>query len=280
MLDKPDERDDGQYTVSRVKGDIEFKHVSFAYSKEVGDILHDVSFTIEAGQVVALVGRSGSGKSTIASILPRFYDVTRGQVLIDGVDLFDYQLKNLRQQFALVSQNVSLFNDTIANNIAYGRLHEEVSDEQILQAAHAAHALEFIEKLPDGLNTLVGENGVLLSGGQRQRLAIARAILKDAPILILDEATSALDSESERYIQAALEEVMKNRTTLVIAHRLSTIEAADKIIVMDGGRIIEQGTHKQLLSHQNYYAKLYDMQFQTATEVASSMRDPHEVVVS
>ena len=212
--------------------------------------------------------------------MPRFYDVTRGQVLIDGVDLFDYQLKNLRQQFALVSQNVSLFNDTIANNIAYGRLHEEVSDEQILQAAHAAHALEFIEKLPDGLNTLVGENGVLLSGGQRQRLAIARAILKDAPILILDEATSALDSESERYIQAALEEVMKNRTTLVIAHRLSTIEAADKIIVMDGGRIIEQGTHKQLLSHQNYYAKLYDMQFQTATEVASSMRDPHEVVVS
>ncbi|MBY0378615.1 MAG: lipid A export permease/ATP-binding protein MsbA, partial [Gammaproteobacteria bacterium] len=237
MLDNPDERDEGQYETARVQGAIEFKQVSFAYTAAVGPVLQDISFKIHPGQVVALVGRSGSGKSTIASLLPRFYDVEQGSIAIDGINLFDYKLKNLRQQFALVSQHVSLFNDSIANNIAYGCLERDVSDEEIRAAAKAAHAMEFIDQLPEGLNTLIGENGVLLSGGQRQRLAIARALLKDAPILILDEATSALDSESERYIQAALEAVMKNRTTLVIAHRLSTIESADNIIVMDASRI-------------------------------------------
>ncbi len=263
MLDKPNERDDGMYETPRVKGAIEFKNISFSYSLEVGPVLQNINFSIRPSQVVALVGRSGSGKSTIASLLPRFYDLEQGNITIDGVDLFDYRLKNLRQQFALVSQQVSLFNDTIANNIAYGRLGESVSDEQIRVAAKAAHALEFIDQLPEGLNTVIGENGILLSGGQRQRLAIARAILKDAPILILDEATSALDSESERYIQEALEAVMKNRTTLVIAHRLSTIESADHIVVMDGGHIIEQGTHQQLLAQRGYYTKLYEMQFQS-----------------
>lgn len=269
MLDKPDERDDGHYETPRVKGSIELSQVSFSYSEAVGPVLHDISFNIRPGQVVALVGRSGSGKSTIASLLPRFYDITQGHIRIDGVDLFDYRLKNLRQQFALVSQHVSLFNDTIANNIAYGRLGEEVSAEQIRIAAKAAHAMEFIDQLPEGLNTLIGENGILLSGGQRQRLAIARAILKDAPILILDEATSALDSESERIIQEALEAVMKDRTTLVIAHRLSTIEAADHIVVMDAGRIIEQGTHQQLLAQRGYYTKLYEMQFQSTSPVVA-----------
>ena len=269
MLDKPDERDDGQYETPRAKGAIEFKNVSFSYTDAVGPVLREINFSVQPGQVVALVGRSGSGKSTIASLLPRFYDIEQGNISVDGVDLFDYRLKNLRLQFSLVSQNVSLFNDTIANNIAYGRLGEDVSDEQIRVAAEAAHAIEFIDQLPEGLNTLVGENGILLSGGQRQRLAIARAILKDAPILILDEATSALDSESERYIQGALEAVMKNRTTVVIAHRLSTIESADHIVVMDGGRIVEQGTHHQLLTQRGYYAKLYDMQFQSATPVVA-----------
>ncbi len=269
MLDKPDERDEGQHETPRVKGAIEFNNISFSYSAAVGPVLQDINFSIRPGQVVALVGRSGSGKSTIASLLPRFYDLEQGNITIDGIDLFDYRLKNLRQQFALVSQNVSLFNDTIANNIAYGRLEEDVSDEQIRVAATAAHAMEFIDRLPEGLNTFIGENGILLSGGQRQRLAIARAILKDAPILILDEATSSLDSESERTIQEALEAVMKNRTTLVIAHRLSTIESADHIVVMDGGKIIEQGTHQQLLEQRGYYTKLYEMQFQSALPVAA-----------
>lgn len=271
MLDNPDERDDGQHEVSRVQGAIEFKAVSFTYSTAVSPVLQNINFKVHPGQVVALVGRSGSGKSTIASLLPRFYDLEQGSIVIDNVNVFDYKLKNLRQQFALVSQHVSLFNDTIANNIAYGCLDREVSDEEIRVAAKAAHALEFIDQLPEGLNTMIGENGVLLSGGQRQRLAIARAILKDAPILILDEATSALDSESERHIQAALEAVMKNRTTLVIAHRLSTIESADNIIVMDGGRIIEQGTHRGLLAQNGYYTKLYDMQFQSPTPLVAEL---------
>jgi ATP-binding cassette, subfamily B, bacterial MsbA len=213
---------------------------------------------INAGETVALVGHSGGGKSTIASLLPRFYNVTAGQILIDDLAIDTLSLSSLRQQIALVSQHVTLFNDTLANNIAYGQA--DVDLEKIIGAAKLAHAHEFIEKLPKGYQTRVGENGVLLSGGQRQRLAIARAILKDAPILILDEATSALDSESEQYIQSALEQVMKNRTTLVIAHRLSTIQRANKIIVLHQGRVVEQGTHQNLLLSNGYYANLYNAQ--------------------
>ena len=215
------------------------------------------------GEIVALVGHSGSGKSTLASLLTRFYDIQQGHIRIDEHDIFDIQLADLRKQFALVTQHVTLFNDTIANNIAYGMDIEKVSEKQIISAAESAYAKEFIDRLPEGIHTIVGENGVLLSGGQRQRLAIARAILKDAPILILDEATSALDTESERYIQAALEVVMKNRTTIVIAHRLSTIENADKIIVMEHGKMVESGKHIELLNDEtSVYRKLYMMQFQ------------------
>ena len=206
------------------------------------------------------MGRSGSGKSTIVSLLSGLYKQFSGTIHLDDISIQDYQLKDLRRQFALVSQNVTLFHDTIANNIAYGRFGK-VTEKEIIAAAKAAHAMEFIERLPKGLHSLVGENGVLLSGGQRQRIAIARAILKDAPILILDEATSSLDTESERHIQAALEELIKNRTTLVIAHRLSTVEHADHIIVLNEGKIIEMGNHKELLSQAGHYAKLYNMQF-------------------
>lgn len=220
-----------------------------------------MSFTVNPGEVVALVGRSGSGKSTIANLLPRFYSDYSGSILLDDVPIGDYRLADLRKQFAFVSQNVVLFNDTVANNIAYGSL-DKVSEAEILAAAKAAYALDFIETFPNGIHTLIGENGVLLSGGQRQRIAIARAILKKAPILILDEATSALDTESERYIQHALDKLMKHCTTLVIAHRLSTIEKADKIIVLDQGKIIEMNSHEHLLKSPGYYAKLYHMQFE------------------
>lgn len=253
LLDKSIEDDQGIVLAHRARGAVEFKQVSYAY-RTGQQVLHDVTFTIEAGQTVALVGHSGSGKTTIASLLPRFYAVTQGEVTLDGVPIEHINLRSLREQMALVSQHVTLFNDTLANNIAYGRL--DVSREQIIRAAKLAFADEFINKLPNGYDTHVGENGVLLSGGQRQRIAIARAILKDAPLLILDEATSALDSESERYIQIALEEVMKNRTTLVIAHRLSTIKHADKIIVMQQGRIVEQGTHQELIHLHGHYAQL------------------------
>ncbi len=259
MLDEPAESDTGTYTVSRVRGNIEFRHVNFAYSPDQ-PVLFDIEFSVNPGEIVALVGHSGSGKSTLVSLLPRYYPEFSGDILLDGISIRDYRLANLREQFAQVSQHVVLFNDTVRNNIAYGRF-ATVSDAEILAAAKAAHALEFVEALPHGLDTIIGEKGVLLSGGQRQRLAIARAILKDAPILILDEATSALDTESERAIQQALDVFMQQRTTLVIAHRLSTVEHADKIIVMHQGRIIETGKHAELLAQGGHYAKLYQMQF-------------------
>jgi len=259
LLDQLAEQDQGTQIITRVKGAIEYRQINFAYHADK-PVLKEINFKVEPGQTVALVGRSGSGKSTLVSLLPRFYDGFQGNIYIDGIDSRSLKLTNLRDQMALVSQHVTLFNDTIAHNIAYGSL-SDVSESDILHAAKAAHALEFIEQLPRGLDTLVGENGVLLSGGQRQRLAIARALLKNAPILILDEATSALDTESERHIQAALEELIHNRTTLVIAHRLSTIENADKIIVLDHGSIVETGKHAELLAQDGYYAKLYRMQF-------------------
>lgn len=257
LLDQVIESSEGEVLESRVRGEIAFQDVSFAY-RDGQTVLHQVNFTIQAGQTVALVGHSGSGKTTIASLVPRFYEVKSGQIMLDGVSINDLELQSLRQQMALVSQHVTLFNDTLANNIAYGRF--DVEFEDIVNAAKLAHADEFIQRLPNGYHTKVGENGVLLSGGQRQRLAIARAILKDAPILILDEATSALDSESEQYIQSALEQVMKNRTTLVIAHRLSTIKRADKIIVLSKGRVMEQGSHDELIALGGHYAWLHAAQ--------------------
>ena len=265
FVDTPREVDNGTQPLQRCKGDVSYRGVSFGYGTEKGNVLHGIDLDVAAGQSVAFVGRSGSGKSTLASLLARFYDVSDGAIQIDGHNIQELPLESLREQIALVTQHITLFNDTIANNIAYGSLGE-ASREDIIKAAEAAHAMEFIRELPDGLDTMVGENGVLLSGGQRQRLAIARALLKDAPILILDEATSALDTESERHIQAALEELMQNRTTLVIAHRLSTIEKADNIVVMEQGRIIESGRHAELLAQNGQYAVLYNMQFQDKPE--------------
>ncbi|MDX1319476.1 MAG: ATP-binding cassette domain-containing protein, partial [Oceanospirillum sp.] len=234
-------------------------NVEFTYPGTKKVTLKGISLEAKAGEVVALVGRSGSGKSSLVNLIPRFYEPQVGTIKIDGVNSQDFTLASLRRQISMVTQQVTLFNDTVANNIAYGQ--PDATREQIEAAAKSAYAMSFIEELPEGLDTLVGDNGVLLSGGQRQRLAIARAILKDAPILILDEATSALDTESERYIQKALDEVMKNRTTFVIAHRLSTIEKADTIMVMDQGEIIESGSHKELLEKGGAYAQLHTMQF-------------------
>lgn len=257
LLDKPIESEKGRILGHKARGAIEFAKVSYAY-RPGQLVLSDVSFTIAPGETVALVGHSGSGKTTIASLLPRFYELGQGTILLDGESIGDISLASLRQQIALVSQQVTLFNDSLANNIIYGQFG--VGREQIIEAAKLAFADEFISRFPEGYDTRVGENGVLLSGGQRQRLAIARAILKDAPILILDEATSALDSESEYYIQAALERIMQTRTTLVIAHRLSTIKRAHKIIVMNQGTIVEQGTHAELLALGGHYKQLYRLQ--------------------
>jgi len=260
ILDMEQEKDDGKRVVERAKGDVEFKNVTFTYPGRDIPALRDVAFTIPAGRTVALVGRSGSGKSTIANLLTRFYDIQEGEILLDGHDLRDYTLSSLRNQVALVSQNVHLFNDTIANNIAYART-DVFTREDIEKAATMAYAMDFINKMDNGLDTVIGENGVLLSGGQRQRIAIARALLRDSPVLILDEATSALDTESERAIQAALDELQKNRTFLVIAHRLSTIEKADEILVIEDGRVVERGNHVDLLAQHGVYAQLHRMQF-------------------
>mgnify|MGYP001405473483 FL=1 len=261
QLDAPSERDDGRQEIERVTGRLEVRNLNFSYPGADRKVLEEVSFSAEPGQMVALVGRSGSGKSTLANLIPRFYQHADGDILLDGVSIADFTLRNLRRHIALVTQQVTLFNDTVAANIAYGDL-AGAPREAIERAAEAAFAREFIEQLPQGFDTLVGENGVMLSGGQRQRLAIARALLKDAPILILDEATSALDTESERHIQAALDHVMEGRTTLVIAHRLSTVEKADMILVMDQGRIVERGTHVELLALNGHYSKLHAMQFE------------------
>jgi subfamily B ATP-binding cassette protein MsbA len=260
LLDEAREKNLGTKNILRVQGKIEYRNVSFSYPNTKKVILHNISFTVEPGQTVALIGLSGGGKSTLVSLLPRFYDVISGEILIDDVNIKDYKLVSLRKQFAIVSQHLTLFNDTIARNIAYG-LFQRATEDKIIRAAEAAHIMDFIKHLPLGLDTLIGENGSLLSGGQRQRIAIARALLKDAPILILDEATSALDSESESHIQKALETLMSKRTTLVIAHRLSTIEYADKIIVLNHGKIVEVGNHAELLNLRGHYAGLYNMQF-------------------
>lgn len=260
VLDERPEIDKGEHRIGRAKGRIEFENVSFTYNETDAPALHEVSFSVEPGKILALVGRSGSGKSTISNLLTRFYDVECGKILLDGVDIKDYELKCLRRQLAVVSQHVTLFNESIANNIAYGAMGS-VTPEQIKAAAEQAYVTEFTDDLPNGLDTTVGENGVMLSGGQRQRIAIARALLRDAPILILDEATSALDTESERHIQNALSALQRDRTSIVIAHRLSTIENADEILVLEDGSILERGSHQELLESEGAYYQLYNLQF-------------------
>ena len=263
LLDQARESDTGTVRLSQVRGRVEYRSVNFRYPLSDAPALHDVSFTIEPGETLALVGASGSGKTTIASLLPRFYRISDGTISIDGVDINDCALADLRRHIAVVSQDTMLFDDTIRNNIAYGS-QEPVDDARIDAAARVAHVLEFTRQLPEGLETPVGERGSLLSGGQRQRVAIARALYKDAPILILDEATSALDAESERYVQEAMRKLREHRTTLVIAHRLSTVEHANRIVVLSQGRVVEQGVHQELLQHDGVYATLYRQQFAEA----------------
>jgi subfamily B ATP-binding cassette protein MsbA len=260
ILDQPGEADTGTKTIERARGDVSYRNVSFRYDTGKDRALHDVSLDVPAGTTVAFVGQSGSGKSTLVSLLPRFYDTEEGAVLLDGEDVRRYKLRDLRRQIGLVSQEIVLFDDTIANNIAYGSLAQR-SRADVERAAEAAYVAEFAAAMPQGLDTRIGERGAMLSGGQRQRIAIARALLKDAPVLILDEATSALDTESERRVQAALARLMRGRTTLVIAHRLSTVEHADRIVVMREGNIVETGTHAELIARGGYYASLYTMQF-------------------
>ncbi|MGU5557755.1 lipid A ABC transporter ATP-binding protein/permease MsbA [Aeromonas caviae] len=265
LLDSTPEQDTGTRTLERARGEIEFRNVTFTYPTKETPALRNISFKVEAGKSVALVGRSGSGKSTIASLLTRFYDIEEGEILLDGVNIREYRLSELRKQYALVSQHVHLFNDSVANNIAYAA-EEKYSRDEIKKAARIAHADDFVSKMPEGYDTVIGENGASLSGGQRQRIAIARALLRDSPVLLLDEATSALDTESERHIQAAIDELCKARTSLVIAHRLSTIEKADEILVIDEGHIVERGNHQTLMDMHGTYAQLRAIQFgNTAT---------------
>jgi subfamily B ATP-binding cassette protein MsbA len=259
VLDTPGEPQGGTRPLARANGEVEFRDVGFEYAVEKGAVLRHISLAVPAGSTVAIVGRSGSGKSTLVSLLARFYDPTSGSVLIDGVDIREYSLRDVRRQISLVSQEVVLFNDTIRNNIIFGA--GDISDAQLEAAARAAYVLEFVEQLPQGLDTVVGDRGVLLSGGQRQRIAIARALLRDTPILILDEATSALDTAAERHIQAALEQLLRNRTTFVIAHRLSTVEKADRILVLRDGEVVEYGAHAELLERRGVYAELHQLQF-------------------
>jgi subfamily B ATP-binding cassette protein MsbA len=267
LLDEVPERDDGSRRLEQVRGRVEYRHVGFRYAPDGKAALRDIDFTIEPGQTVALVGTSGSGKTTIANLLPRFYRVGEGAILLDGVDINELALDNLRRHISLVSQETVLFDDSIRNNILYGQT-ASVSDVRVQEVAHAAHVTDFAKDMPEGLETRVGEKGVRLSGGQRQRIAIARALLKNAPILILDEATSALDTESERHVQAAMQTLMRNRTTLVIAHRLSTIENADQILVMARGQIVERGNHAQLLAANGMYARLHRLQFAPVSHAA------------
>jgi subfamily B ATP-binding cassette protein MsbA len=260
LIDEDPEIDRGQKVIERTRGEIEFSDISYTHYGNEEPVLHDVNIKIAAGESIALVGPSGGGKTTLASLLPRFYNPSAGRILLDGTDIQEIRLTNLREQIAYVGQHIILFNETVAANIAYGAQRRKVTDEEIRQAAEKAHALEFIEKMPDGMNTLIGENGVRLSAGQRQRVAIARALIKDAPILILDEATSALDTESEKIVQLALETLRQGRTSLIIAHRLSTIENADRIMAMKDGRIVEEGPHNELLKLDGVYARLYKAQ--------------------
>jgi subfamily B ATP-binding cassette protein MsbA len=261
ILDAPEEQDRGQIAIGRARGELVFDHVNLSYPGHERAVLSDISFIARPGTVTAIVGRSGSGKTSLVRLVPRFYQPTAGMVTLDGVPLDEYRLADLRRQIAMVGQKVMLFDDSIGSNIAYGA---EADPDKLRDAAVAANAWEFIERLPQKLDTPVGENGALLSGGQRQRLAIARAILRDAPILILDEATAALDNESERLVQNALQKLMPDRTTLVIAHRLSTIEHADQVLVLDHGKLVEQGTHAQLLAQGGLYSHLHGMQFREA----------------